>query len=263
MTLQAVVGVVLLLGGLVALWFALAAQRLGAAMRDTRTWACAELDVALAGAGGADRVECVGRAAPGPGAPVHGPFSGTPSVWHRTVVTHHYWDWNTSTDAKGNTSRHRSRKTRTLSDERSAQVFTLVDDSGQVLVDPSEARIDGPRRTVDEFAEDDSDAWVVSLGPLRLGWEGDSIGFQREEYSIAPDEPLYVLGGIARRGDDAVLVRPEHGAGRELLISTRSEADLLRRTRRRALWLWIACALATGGGLVLLALAAAASRPLG
>ena len=235
------VGALLLVGGAALLWFGLQSRRRAAAIARTRTWSCAELNQAVA-AGAAPGLVEVNGSAREVGAPLVTPFGGGPAVWHRIEVTHHYWAW--ETDAAGH--RHRRKKRRPVLNKESAALFAVQDDSSRVMVEPRGARFDQPTLVVDEFADDLRDDWRVELGPLRFGGGGDSIGYQRREWSIAPGQPIYVLGAATDQAGMAVLRRPQRG---ELLISTRSESEVMASAGWQGVWLLVAGGVVAAGGV--------------
>jgi hypothetical protein len=177
------------------------------------------------------------------------PFSGQPCVWYRSTVSHIYWAWENH-----NGERRRERKKRTVSEQRSDAPVTLTDDSGTVLVDPRDATIDHPRKVFDEFEKEGSTGFSLDLGTLTVN-RGDTIGFQREEWIIGPGEQLYVLGGVSDHTGDVAITKPATDRG-ELLISTRSEEQILGSTQRLKLGLFAGAGLAMVTGVALLVFAA-------
>lgn len=223
-------------------WMALKQQRRAEVMAATATVRCGD---AIAG-----RCEVVGQAQPGDGGTLTAPFSGATCVWHRSTVTEHYWD----TEWRGtgsNRRRQRVRKTRQVSDERSAHPFHIDDGSGRVGVHPQDAHVDAPQQVFDRFRNAGMDAggWNLSIGPITLGGGDRTIGWAYEEWVIWPGQRLYALGDAEALGGFVVLRRPPDG---ELVLSTRSEAELSSTTRRNMYLLGAGSALAGMAALVLI-----------
>lgn len=203
-------------------WLAYKHARRADQMAATATVRCAD---AVAG-----RCEVVGQAQPGPTGTLTAPFSGVTCVWHRSTVTEHYWD----TEWRGtgsNRRRERVRKTRQVSDDRSAHPFHIDDGSGHVGVHPDGAHVDAPHQVFDRFrhAGPGAGGWDLSIGPIQLGGGDRTIGWAYEEWVIWPGQRLYALGDADAVGGFLVLRRPAEG---ELVLSTRSEAELSLTTRR-------------------------------
>jgi hypothetical protein len=197
----------------------------------------------------AGRCEVVGQAQPGAAGTISAPFSGVTCVWRRSTVTEHYWE----TEWRGtgsNRRRQRVRKTRQISDERSAHPFHIDDGSGQVGVHPQDAHVDAPQQVFDRFrhAGPDAGGWDLSIGPIQLGGGDRTIGWAYEEWVIWPGQRLYALGEAESLGGFVVLRRPPDG---ELVVSTRSEAELSSATRRNMYLLGAGSAVAAAVALVL------------
>lgn len=242
----AAVGGVLLVAAVGLGLLARRARHRVAAIADTPTSRCA--DVGQTAAPGSDtRVECVGAATPGPGGPLTSPLSSRECVWYRATVTEHYWDTEHRTDAQGRSTTDRVRRTRQVSNDNSSSPFTLTDGSGSVTVDPRDGRIDRPEKARDEFQDRPREGLLKELV-----FGSRTIGYQHEEWLIAPGTQLFVNGAVVQRGDGVALARPPDGG--DLLVSTRSEEELLAATRRAATgWMVGAGVLAVAGLVALVA----------
>ena len=172
--------------------------------------------------------EVVGAAAPGPNGLLKAPLSGEECVWHNSVVTEHYWDWEYRT-VNGERRRERERKTRTVSSQASSIPFAVRDDSGTVLVDPTEARVDEARSVWDHFEDSGAGVGVrFSIGPFDLTSGDDTIGYQQREWALLPGDRLFVHGAISGASGTATIGK---GTG-HLVISTRSEEEVQRSAAR-------------------------------
>ncbi|MCE7080920.1 E3 ubiquitin ligase family protein [Streptomyces sp. ST2-7A] len=172
-------------------------------------------------------------------------------VWHKHRVTHKYWE--TRTDNEGN--RRREEKTRVVSQHVSEEDLLVRDATGDILVRPGKKEIDQPEKTLDRFERDTGGgSGGLSFGgfTLNLPSGGGSIGFQQEEWTVAPGRRLYVLGEAS---DDhgRLMIGPPFDGGL-FIVSTRSEEELLGSARGRERGFGIAGrALGVIGALLLLA----------
>ncbi len=167
------------------------------------------------------RVEVEGAAAPGPGGPLTAPLSGTPCVWHRTVITRSYQKWETDNEGK----RRQVNGTNVVHSRHSAEAFTIVDVSGQVPLHPGDLRPDGAERVLSERenARGPLAQRALSIGAHGLGTgPGSTQGHLYEEWVIRPGTNLYVLGAV--RGSEGIAIRKPHDS--PFIISTRSEQQL-------------------------------------
>lgn len=186
----------------------------------------AEAAAQLSGGGSQRPCTVTGTSQPGPDGPLTASMSNVKCVWHRQVVRRRYV--RTRTNGKG--TRRQERRTEVVSDVSSHLPFTLVDDTGAVLVVPERATVDRPERSHKEYRADASGASLSVLGvTLRLGSGDGTIGFETEEWVLRPGTQLFVLG---EAGEGPGAVRIGKPASGRFLISTRSKAELTANTRR-------------------------------
>jgi E3 Ubiquitin ligase len=250
--------------GIIALGLAAALAFLGYQQRQrhrrillTETTTSAEL-AALHGAAAdaaGDRVfaepaELEGVAVAGPGGLVTSELAEVKCVWHRHKVTHKYRD--RYTDSKGN-RRTRTRH-ETVAKHASTDPFYVEDSTGRTLVIAPD-RIDKVRKVQDRWEEADPRAnrTELSVGKFSMSIPkgGDrSLGYKYEEWALKPGDRIYVLGE-ATDVDGELAIREPQGKG-ELLVSTRSEEQLIASTKRQSkLLTWGAAAAAVAGPVLL------------
>jgi hypothetical protein len=192
---------------------------------ELRTYVQAAADAAGPGAF-AQHVELAGVARPGDLGILTSELSGTECVWHQHKVTRRYREH--YRDSEG---RRRTRtKEEVVTRHRTEDPFVLRDDSGEVVVVPT-TNVQGGRKVVSRFEEgrDDDDRTEVKIGSFKLALPSsrgqDTIGYEYEEWVLVPDTRIFVQGEA--RDDGGRLEVHEPRDGRELLISTKSEAALL------------------------------------
>ena len=120
----------------------------------------------------------------------------------------------------------------------SAGAFSLVDDSGNVLVDPQRAKVT-PRNVLDEVSGDRTGGWFVADGPTGR--------VRRREYLIAQGDALFVSGVARLRDDMAAPVIDDKGAG-PFVITTRGEKSV-----QRGYAIWGPVVLCTGAAVAIVA----------
>lgn len=178
------------------------------------------------------RVAVSGRAVAGPGGALTAPASNRPCVWYRLVVSERVRETRRDSDGKRTT-----RETeRVISEERSPDAIVLRDGTGQVLIEPADARVDRATETIDRLdAPPAAGVSTISIGPVtvNLGNGDGVIGIRRREEIIALDEDLYVLGGAYNRGGEGVIRKPREGM---YVISTRTAQELAAGARTGARW---------------------------
>ena len=261
-----IAGVVLLLVAAGALWFARSERAEARKVTATETLGCGELSTlstSVAGevGGGSFRQRCevVGKAEAGEAGVLKAPESGADAIWHRSVVTHKYWEMEERREE--NRTRHvRVEKEETVSDIRSDTPFQVRDDSGAVLVSPAGADVDEPERVVDRFerheGERESVGEAVLDAFLRVGNETGTIGFKHEEWVIRPGARVYVHGEATDATGQVSFAKPSDDG--DFIVSLRSEAEIVGDAERNAKIAAIAAAVAAVAGLALIAAGIAA-----
>jgi E3 Ubiquitin ligase len=113
-----------------------------------------------------------------------------------------------------------------LSDFTSSEPFLVKDKSGTVVVTVDDADIDEAPKTFDRMEKDKDtdlgDGVLASVAEAFANWNDDTIGIQREEWSLRPGQRLFVHGEV---NDKAGRLEFGKADGHPYLIST--------RTRRR------------------------------
>ena len=175
--------------------------------------------------------ELTGMGSPA-GTPLIGPFSGQSVLWYSATITHHYWKTSHSTDSQGRSTTSRAKAREVVSTEVSdAARLAVCDGTGAVEVALRAARIDQPRLLHDRMQAPPPGP-SLSIGPLKIGGRSSSIGYQHVELALVPGEQLYVSGVVrpAAGGGIELAAAPGH----ELLVSTRSEQELITHYLRSA-----------------------------
>ena len=184
------------------------------------------------------------------GTPLLGPFSGQQVLWYSASITHHYWKTTTSTDGQGRSARSRSRAKEVVSTEVSDTArLTVSDGTGAIEVALRGARIDEPRLLHDRMQPPAAGTGVARLriGRFELGGGSSTIGYHHVELALVAGEELYVSGTVRPAAGGGVELAT--AKGRTLLVSTRSEDELIHSYLRSAQYRG-AFAIATGLGAV-------------
>ena len=245
--------VLLVLGGVATVRFLGLRRKLQAAQR-AETLSCDDLgELAAAVPTGVEGVgfvkvcEVVGEAVPHDGGLLTAIESRQQCVWHRAVLTEHYWG--RSTNSRGHTTR--TRKRRQIHAQASETPFTVDDGTGPVAIDPRGAEFDSAEKVVDRLEEGmPTGAQLMWLAQPIFTAGNETIGVQHEEWIVRAGTRLYVLGQGRDDGIGGVTLRkPPDGP---MIVSTRSEQDFAAATQR-SMRTWLAGAVAgeaLGIGLV-------------
>jgi len=153
-----------------------------------------------------------------------------PSVWHEWSISEHWKKTESYRDKDGN------RKTRTKSGWRKVdsgggiQAFFLLDDTGELLIEPEGAKVDAPSTMSRSCGP--SDPLYYGKGPS--GAIANSTHRRRfSESSLSPGDELYVLGSAKLREEVAQPMIAKNKEARYFVISSKSEAQIIRL---KSLW---------------------------
>lgn len=196
------------------------------------------------------RVAVAGRSARADDGALTAPASGRSCVWYRLVVSERYR--RTERDKDGDTSTRIEE--RVVSEERSPDIITLADATGQVAVEPGKGKIDRPLEVYDRVEQAKAGAGMnIAIGGISLNLSSSEglVGVRTREEILPTDTDIYVLGGAFSRDSKGVIDKPNDGP---FVISTRSADDLERGARTGARWFTGGAAVAAVAGVVLVVL---------
>ena len=158
-------------------------------------------------------------------APLQTYLTERPSVWHEWSISEHWKKTESYRDKDGN------RKTRTKSGWRKVdsgggiQAFFLLDDTGELLIEPEGAKVDAPSTMSRSCGP--SDPLYYGKGPV--GAIANSTHRRRfSECSLSPGDELYVLGSAKLREEVAQPMIAKNKEARYFVISSKSEAQIIR-----------------------------------
>jgi hypothetical protein len=212
-----------------------------------------EAATSAAGAGAfRQQVELSGRTVAAPSGLLTSEMAKAPCVWHRHRVTRKYRE--VSRDSKGN--RRTSTREEVMTEDVTPDAFLLRDGGGEITIVPS-GEVDGARKSLSEFREENQDRTEVKIGSFSFSFagsgDGDTLGYEYEEWVLPPDTAIFVQGEASDR-DGALQVAKPEGKG-DLFISTKSEADLLKDASHDARLYGVLAAVAAVAAVVLVVLA--------
>lgn len=258
MVVAGVIGLLAAVGCALAAHFA---RRRARVMTATETLAVEELrqlhEAAQSAAGPGQfryRCEVVGAARPAGETALVSQLKQVECVWYRHRVTHKYWE--TTRDNNGN--RKRQERSRVVSQHTSEEPFLVQDPTGLIPVQPHKG-IDDPDKVLDRFERDSGDSareLTIGLLSLALPASSGSIGYQHEEWAVAPGRQLFVHGEATDAQGTLVIGPPSDGG--LYVVSTRSQEQLLKSARARERGFGIAGGVLAVAGLVLVVVGALA-----
>ncbi|MFP6901503.1 MAG: LemA family protein [Opitutales bacterium] len=165
----------------------------------------------------------------------------SPSVWYTWSIKEHWRRTETYTDSKGRSHTRTVSGWRTVDSGSSYQSFFLVDDTGELLIDPKGAKVDAPS-TLSHYCGT-SDSLYYGKGPS--GSIMNSTYRRRfTEYALAPGDNLYVLGPAKLRDEVVAPMIAHNKLARYYFISSRSESQIVRGKSFWSIFLMIFATLA-------------------
>jgi len=148
-----------------------------------------------------------------------------PSVWHEWSISEHWEKTETYQDSDGKTRTRTKSGWRKVDSGASCQSFFLIDDTGELLIEPEGANVEVP--TTMSHSCSPSDPLYYGKGPV--GAIAHSTYWRRfSERSLTPGDDIYILGPAKLREDVAQPMIAKSKEVRYYFISTKSESQIIR-----------------------------------
>lgn len=148
-----------------------------------------------------------------------------PSVWYEWSISEHWKKTESYRDQNGNRKTRTTSGWRTVDSGGSHQSFFLMDDTGELLIEPEGAKVDAPSTM--SCSCNPTDPLYYGKGP---GGAIANSTYRRKfsERSLTPSDDIYVLGPAKLREDIAQPMIAKSKEARYFLISTKSEEQIIR-----------------------------------
>ncbi|MBW4482394.1 MAG: E3 ubiquitin ligase family protein [Tildeniella torsiva UHER 1998/13D] len=189
--------------------------------------------------------------------PLTSEFKEVPCVCYTSTVVREYEETVRQKDSDGKVTTSTQRGSETISENNRRIPFDLVDTSGQVRVDPEEAKIEHIE-VLDEFRPGNPVGGMLSFGPfsLALGEEGSggsrrTLGYRYRETVLPLDRALLVVGMASDRTGTIAIEKPAQD-DQPYIITLKSHEAITKsvdQSAKIAFWSMVGC---FGGGVVLL-----------
>ena len=182
-------------------------------------------------------------------APLTAPMSNTPCVYYRATITAQIEERRTTTDADGRRTTRWERDDRVVSDDERCTAFELCAADAAVAVSGERAKFDRPLQTVERFERHHGGpSGGISIAGMTFGADQRILGYRHVEHVLPLGAQVFVHGSA----DDAAGRLTFRSAGdRPLLISTRSEEQIVAGAEQAAAWQRIGAICGAVGGVAL------------
>ncbi len=182
--------------------------------------------------------------------PLQSELTGTECIYYSMSVSREYEERYTAQEGDRRVEKVR-RGSETMASQQRGIRFELVDGSGRVWVDPTEAEVVA-ESVLDRFEPAQGHQRELKLGSFRLRLDepirsGDrtTLGYRFRESVVRLHQPLYLLGEAREWNDEVVVGQPRDGG--RWILSTQSEEQLTQATISAMRWKLV------GAGVLLLA----------
>ena len=185
--------------------------------------------------------------------PLEAEFSGTKCVHYETKVVREYEETYVENGSGGSSRTQTRRGTENVSLNSRSCVFAVDDGSGTIEVDPAGAEFH-LETTMSKFEPGEGARTIGSyvLAAALSGAGGRrTIGYRFEEKCLPVGRRGYIFGRIADSGG-ALRIGKSAERGERLIVSLKSEEELLRSARLGALWLTIGACVALAAAVATL-----------
>ncbi|MBD2233006.1 E3 ubiquitin ligase family protein [Phormidium tenue] len=189
--------------------------------------------------------------------PLTSEFKAIPCVGYTSTVVREYEETVRQKDSDGKVTTSIQRGSETISEHSQHIPFDLVDPSGQVRVDPEEAKIEQVE-VLDEFRPGNPAGGMLSFGPFSLALGEESmggprrtLGYRYRETVLPLDRPLLVVGMASDRTGTIAIEKPAQD-DQPYIITLKSHEAITKsvdQSAKIAFWSMVGC---LGVGVVLL-----------
>jgi hypothetical protein len=175
-------------------------------------------------------------------APLTAPLSDKPCVAYKKLVTRQYEEEVTETDSDGKQETKTQRGHETVESNDQRVNFWVRDETGRIMVDPTDAELD--MQQTDERYDDERDsAWSTN--------RRRTLGHTTTEHALEVGTEVYILGFLVDVQGQPAITRPRTGKER-FLISWRREEELSQAAEGSSRNFEIGAYVCAGLGVVLL-----------
>ena len=154
--------------------------------------------------------------------PLLAELTQTPCVAYQFSVTREFEEITWTTDAKGNRTSNRVRKSEVVGGSERRRTFWLEDATGRILVAPEKAKVDLVK-THSSFEMAHNPAFAQFHLTLPRG--GDTLGYRYEESCLGLDQEVSVFAEASDAGGTVELRKPE-SKDAMFVVSPRSFQEL-------------------------------------
>ncbi|MGA2547900.1 MAG: E3 ubiquitin ligase family protein [Rectinemataceae bacterium] len=182
--------------------------------------------------------------------PLEAEFTGTKCVHYETKVIREYEETYVDTNSDGSSRTQTRRGTENVSLNSRSCIFAVDDGSGKIEVDPegAEFHLD---TTLSRYEPGEGARTIGSyvLNAALTGAGGRrTIGYRFEEKCIPIGRQGYVFGEISDSGG-ALRIRRSREHGKRLIVSIKSEDELVRSAKLGVMWLTISACVVMAGAI--------------
>ncbi|PSN07043.1 E3 ubiquitin ligase [filamentous cyanobacterium CCT1] len=259
---MAIAGIIFIVAGAVLWWVQNRQQRRCNQLKLARASKSADLE-AMATAvskeiGGGDWRDYVWlRGTPQTSTPLTSEFKQVPCVSYTSTVVREYEETVREKDSNGNVTTRTQRGSETVSQHQQRIPFDLMDDAGQVRVDPEGANIESVE-VLNDFQPGTPAGGMLSYGPFSLVLGGDggggsrrTLGYRYKETVLPLDRPVLVVGTASDSTGNVAIEKPTQ-PDQPYIITLKSHEALTKsvgQSAQIAFWSMVGC---FGLGVVLL-----------
>lgn len=165
-------------------------------------------------------------------APLTAELSGQQCVYYNMNVEERYEESYTETDSQGRTQQRTRTGNASVSGNTQTTRFFVEDETGKILVSPSDAQIDAVQ-VVDRYEPYQMGRTSVQFGsftftlPAMQTGARKILGYHYRESILPLGKNVYVLGEVRDSEGQPIIQKPQE-KGKPFIISVKSEEELTR-----------------------------------
>jgi len=185
-------------------------------------------------------------------------ISQKPCVYCETIIREEYEKTQWKTDNEGNMHQKTERGSATLSKSTRQVDFYVEDETGQILVSPDQAKVEGVK-IYDQFHPADTiEELEISVGEVEIEFfpqdedKHHTLGYTYQEIMLPVETQVYILGEVSDRDGNLQIHAPRE-ENQPFLITHKSEEEVAQEKKKSVVsrLVWIRITLFLGVGLIL------------
>ena len=194
--------------------------------------------------------------------PLVAELSNQKCVYYSMKIIHEYEETYSTKNAQGRYETRTRKGSEVLSSNAQSTQFYVQDDTGKVLVNPTDATLH-TIKVMDRFEREVPNRSTITFGKFSINLPTNSsgrrtLGYRYVEEIIPIDRPIYVLGEASDLSGELAIQLPKDKK-ESFIVSLKSEEELVRHIEKSITWYLVGAIISIIIGILLIVSAPSAT----